>query len=100
VQHEWFQRAVAGNEKYLAFFTTRPGRVKTGEVVLENGDVLCRYKDPDGTVTERLCVFPDMVRTHSLSVKLPQGKGQTQIYRSFYPFQVRQSCGVGYDEAE
>lgn len=84
-EHEWFQKALAGDEKYLSYYVQRNGREKVGEWD-RNGDIVCRYRDPDGTITERVVVFPDIDRTHGLWAEI---RGRTyQFYRGFFPFQV------------
>eukprot|EP00177_Eucheuma_denticulatum_P007141 GFKZ01012978.1.p1 GENE.GFKZ01012978.1~~GFKZ01012978.1.p1 ORF type:complete len:730 (-),score=131.91 GFKZ01012978.1:614-2803(-) len=84
-EHEWFQRALRGEEKYLRYYVQRNGREKIAEWD-RDGDIVCRYRDADGTLTERVVVFPDVDRTHGLWVEI---RGNTyQFYRSFYPFQV------------
>lgn len=83
--HDWFQKALAGDEKYLAFYVQRNGREKVAEWD-RNGDIVCQYRDPDGTITERVVVFPDIDRTHGLWAEI---HGRTyQFYRGFFPFQV------------
>lgn len=95
-EHAWFRRALAGDDKYVNYYLQRNGREKIGEFD-RDGDIVCQYRDPDGTVTERVCIFPDIDRTHSLSVQVGQeadggdggGRRRTvQFYRGFYPFQV------------
>lgn len=84
-EHEWFQKALEGDEKYIAYYVQRNGREKIGEWD-RDGDIVCRYRDPDGTITERVVVFPDVDRTHGLWVEI---NGKTyQFYRGFFPFQV------------
>lgn len=84
-EHPWFQRALAGEDKYLGYYLQTPGREKIAEYD-RDGDIICRYRDNDGTITERVVVFPDIDRTHGLWVEI---NGKTyQFYRSFYPFQV------------
>lgn len=84
-EHDWFQRALAGDEKYIAYYVQRNGREKISEWD-RDGDIVCRYRDPDGTITDRVVVFPDIDRTHGLWVEI---NGKTyQFYRSFSPFQV------------
>ncbi|EME31391.1 maltose alpha-D-glucosyltransferase [Galdieria sulphuraria] len=86
VEHSWFRRARRGDKRYLDYYLIRNGRKKIGEVE-RNGDIICRYEDPDKTISERVCIFPDVDRTHGLLVT--QNKDTVvQFYRSFYPFQV------------
>lgn len=84
-KHEWFQRALKGEAKYLAYYIQRNGREKIAEWETD-GNIICRYCDPDGTITERSVVFPDIDRTHGLWVEI-DGK-MYQFYRTFFPFQV------------
>jgi maltose alpha-D-glucosyltransferase / alpha-amylase len=84
-EHKWFQAALTGQEKYIAYYVQRNGREKIEEWD-RDGDVICRYRDPDGTISERVCIFPDLDRTHGLWAEI---NGKTyQFYREFYPFQV------------
>lgn len=84
-EHHWFQQALEGSEHYLAYYVQRNGREKIDEFD-RSGDIVCRYRDPDGTITERVVVFPDIDRTHGLWAEI---NGKTyQFYRSFLPFQV------------
>lgn len=84
-EHAWFQQAVAGDERYIRYYVQRNGREKIDEWD-RDGDVVCQYRDPDGTLTERTVVFPDVDRTHGLWVEI---NGKTfQFYRTFFPFQV------------
>jgi maltose alpha-D-glucosyltransferase / alpha-amylase len=84
-EHPWFQAALAGDDRYIAYYVQRNGREKIAEFD-RDGDIVCRYRDPDGAVTERVCVFPDIDRTHGLWAEI---SGKTyQFYREFYPFQV------------
>lgn len=84
-EHRWFQAALQGDDTFISYYVQRNGREKIAEYD-RDGDIVCRYRDPDGTITERVCVFPDVDRTHGLWVEI---SGKTyQFYREFYPFQV------------
>lgn len=84
-EHAWFQAALNGDERYLDYYVQRNGREKIAEWD-RDGDIICQYRDPDGSVSERVVVFPDIDRTHGLWVEI---NGKTyQFYRTFYPFQV------------
>lgn len=84
-EHAWFQEAIRGDPRYLHYYLQRNGREKVAEWD-RDGDIICRYRDVDGTITERVVIFPDIDRTHGLWVEI---HGRTyQFYRSFYPFQV------------
>jgi maltose alpha-D-glucosyltransferase / alpha-amylase len=84
-EHPWFQAALGGDEEKLGYYLQRNGREKVAEYD-RDGDIVCRYRDPDGTITERVCVFPDVDRTHGLWAEV--GGKTYQFYREFYPFQV------------
>eukprot|EP00871_Galdieria_phlegrea_P001133 jgi/Galph1/201/GphlegSOOS_G4997.1 len=84
-EHSWFRKARQNKKKYIEYYLKRNGRKKIGEYE-RDGDIICQYQDPDQTISERICIFPDVDRTHGLLVTT---KDQTiQFYRSFYPFQV------------
>jgi len=90
VEHRWFRRARKGDKRYIDYYLLRNGRKKIGEVE-RNGNVICRYEDPDKTISERICIFPDVDRTHGLLVTTNADTDNPtvlQFYRSFYPFQV------------
>jgi hypothetical protein len=57
VQHEWFTRACSGEKKYMGYFLDVTGTKKIHEED-RNGDIISIYKDADGTVSERICIFP------------------------------------------
>jgi maltose alpha-D-glucosyltransferase/alpha-amylase len=96
--HEWFQRALRGEPHYLSYYLRRDGREKIAEFE-RDGEVFCRYRDPNGTITERVCLFPDIDRTHGLWVPI-EAKAEdvglnnnasrpiVQFYRTFLPFQA------------
>lgn len=86
IRHPWFQNAITtGQSRYLDYYVQRNGREKIAEVD-RNGDIVCTYRDPDGTITDRIVVFPAIDRTHGLWVKI--GGYTHQFYRTFHPFQV------------
>ncbi len=85
VKHKWFQAALKGDAEKLDYYLRRDGRKKVGERD-ENGDIVCRYQDPDGTITERVLIFPDVDREHGEVFEI--GGKQVNIYQEFYPFQL------------
>ncbi|KAF6000613.1 hypothetical protein F1559_002799 [Cyanidiococcus yangmingshanensis] len=96
--HEWFQRALRGEPRFLGYYLRRDGREKIAEFE-RDGEVFCRYRDPDGTITERVCLFPDIDRTHGLWAQVqkdergaaPEKSSAQQVvqfYRTFLPFQA------------
>lgn len=85
VQHEWFQRALAGDERYLKYYLL----VDDWKWVREenrNGDFWVTYRDAAGNEMERVLIFPDVCRVHWLDVEVNGRKHK--VYREFYPFQV------------
>lgn len=85
-QHEWFQNAIDANPKYLHYYVQRNGREKIAEWDNDNGQVICQYRDINGQLTERICHFPEIDRTHGLWVEI--SAMTYQFYRSFHPFQL------------
>jgi maltose alpha-D-glucosyltransferase/alpha-amylase len=85
VEHPWFQALKKGDPVKSRFYLQVNGREKIGEKDV-NGDIVSRYRDPDGTETELVNIFPDVDRSHHLEVE--SGAGKVQVYREFYPFQV------------
>lgn len=84
-EHPWFQSALSGDHKYLAYYLQRNGREKIAEWD-DQGEIVCRYRDADGTITDRIVAYPHVDRTHGLWVEI---HGKTyQFYRSGFPFQV------------
>lgn len=84
-EHIWFQRAVDGDSRYLRYYVLRNGREKIAEYERE-GEIICTYRDSDGTTTERAVMVPDVDRTHGLWVEI---NGETyQFYRTFFPHEV------------
>lgn len=84
-EHDWFQRAVNGESKYLRYYVLRNGREKIAEYQ-RDGEIICQYRDPDGTTTERKVMIPDIDRTHGLWVEI--NRETYQFYRTFHPHQV------------
>ncbi|CAN8066721.1 unnamed protein product, partial [Agarophyton chilense] len=68
-EHEWFKRALRGEERYINYYVQRNGREKIGEMD-RDGEIVCRYRDADGTISEHVVMFPDVDRTHGLWVEI------------------------------
>jgi len=85
VRHPWFRAALAGDRRKLAYYLRRDGRVKLGERE-RGGDLVAIYRDPDGTLSERVLIFPDVDRCHEARFEI-DGQ-QVQLYREFYPFEL------------
>ncbi|MFZ9889956.1 MAG: alpha-amylase family glycosyl hydrolase, partial [Myxococcota bacterium] len=86
VKHHWFQEALAGDEEKLNYYLRRDGRERVG-LEDRNGDLVAIYKDPDGTITERTLIFPDVDQEHGERFRLKDGR-EVNIYQEFYPFQL------------
>lgn len=84
-EHVWFQHAVDGDSKHLRYYVLRNGREKIAEIE-QDGDVVCHYRDSDGTTTQRTAMVPDVDRTHGLWVEI--NGGTYQFYRTFFPHEV------------
>lgn len=85
VKHEWFQAALEGDGAKLDYYLRRDGREKIREYE-RDGDIVAVYRDPDGTLTERVLIFPDVSREHGEVFEI--GGKKVNIYREFYPFQL------------
>jgi len=82
-QHEWFQKAIAGDEYYQQFFYTlseRPPHIKTFE---ENGTTYARYS-VNGVPHDLRVIFPDQTG------EIPHWVEHNDIwyFHTFYPQQI------------
>lgn len=84
-EHPWFQMALDGCAQHLEYYVQVNGREKIDESV-RGDELFCIYRDPDGRLSELVCNFPNVDRTHGLWTTI---HGKTyQFFRSLYPFQV------------
>jgi len=75
-EHEWYKRAISGDEYYQKYFLTTD-TMPSSKVVIINGETCVEY---DGSYS-RVLAFPDVTKTHWY---YENGK---YYYSSFYPFQ-------------
>jgi len=85
IEHEWFQKAKEGDEKYLKYYLL----VDDWKWIKEedrSGDIWVTYKDSKDNEMERILIFPDVSKSHLYEFN---AKGTTRkAYYSFYPFQL------------
>ena len=85
-EHEWFKDIQNGDLNKLNYFVVRekmPEYTKYKDAKL--GHVV-EYKEPNGKVSKRRLIFPEITDNHYRKVKL-QGKDY-YFYHTFYPFQL------------
>lgn len=85
IEHDWFKKALAGEEEYLDYYLKVDSWKKIGEYV-QGGDVRAKYVDDEGNFMERTLIFPDVTRKHYIEIEANNKKHK--IYSEFYPFQV------------
>jgi maltose alpha-D-glucosyltransferase/alpha-amylase len=85
VEHPWLQAAINGDDEKLAYYL--PGIGEQLRIDDRNGDLFGVYRSPDGTITERILIFPEVDRFHGEEFKRADGTKVT-ISNTFYPFQL------------
>lgn len=96
VEHEWFQKALAGESQYYDYFLKCPADWLDLDVSKllkdEAGDLFLYLPEKDelgGNVTsKRILIFPDVDQTLWLAQKVGKLDKEVPFYREFYPFQV------------
>ncbi len=85
-QHEWFKELQNGDLSKLNYFVVteqEPERIVYKD---EKLGYVAEYKEPDGKISKRRLIFPDITDTHYRKVNI-QGKDYF-FYHTFYPFQL------------
>jgi maltose alpha-D-glucosyltransferase/alpha-amylase len=83
-EHEWFQKAVSGDEKYQDFFIWKKDKPKFIKKFQKDGKTWARY-EVRGKTQDIFLIFPEQVG------KIPhwyQGKDGYWYYHTFYPHQI------------
>jgi len=96
VEHEWFQRALAGDPQYYDYFLKCPAhwaQLSLSEIIKDEAGDLYLYlpeKDELGNpvISRRILIFPDVDQTLWLKKKVAGLDKEVLFYREFYPFQV------------
>ncbi|MEM6377576.1 MAG: alpha-amylase family glycosyl hydrolase [Bacteroidota bacterium] len=96
VEHDWFQRALAGEAQYYDYFLKCPsswGDLDVSELLVdEAGDLFLNLPEKDElgeqVTSKRILIFPDVDQTLWLKQKVEKLDKVVLFYREFYPFQV------------
>ncbi len=85
-EHQWFKEALAGDLEKLDYFIVRKDMPEYKTYVDEKIGHVAEYKEPDGKITKRRLIFPEISDNHYRKVTI---KGQDYyLYHTFYPFQL------------
>lgn len=85
-QHEWFQDILKGDLTKLDYFVVRDKMPEYTKYVDEKAGTIVEYKEPDGKISKRRLIFPDITENHYREVNI-NGKNY-YFYHTFYPFQL------------
>lgn len=85
-QHEWFQDILKGDLTKLDYFVVREKMPEYTKYVDEEAGTIVEYKEPDGKISKRRLIFPDITENHYREVNV-KGK-KYYFYHTFYPFQL------------
>ena len=85
-QHEWFQSALKGDLDKLNYFIVREDMPEYTKYVDKKKGTIVEYKEPDGKISKRRLIFPDITENHYRKVTI-NGKDY-YVYHTFYPFQL------------
>jgi len=84
-QHKWFQDALSGDLTKLNYFIVREDMPEYKKYNDEKLGTVIEYKEPDGKISKRRLIFPEISETHYRKVNI-KGKDY-YVYHTFYPFQ-------------
>lgn len=84
-QHEWFQSALKGDLEKLNYFIVREDMPEYKKYVDKKRGTIVEYKEPDGKVSKRRLIFPDITENHYR--KITVNNKDYYVYHTFYPFQ-------------
>lgn len=85
-QHEWFQQALKGDIDKLNYFIVREDMPEYTKYDDENLGTVVEYKEPDGNITKRRLIFPEITENNYRKVTI--NDKDYYIYHTFYPFQL------------
>lgn len=85
-QHEWFQDILKGDLSKLDYFVVREQMPEYTKYVDEKAGTIIEYKEPDGKISKRRLIFPEITENHWRGVNV-NGK-EFYFYHTFYPFQL------------
>ena len=85
-QHEWFQDILKGDLTKLDYFVVRDKMPEYTKYVDEKAGTIVEYNEPDGKVSKRRLIFPDITENHYREVNI--NSKNYYFYHTFYPFQL------------
>lgn len=85
-QHEWFQDILKGDLSKLDYFVVKDKMPEFTKYVDETIGTIVEYKEPDGQISKRRLIFPEITENHYREVNI-KGKNY-YFYHTFYPFQL------------
>ena len=85
-QHEWFQDILKGDLSKLDYFVVKEEMPEYTKYIDDKVGTIVEYKEPDGKISKRRLIFPDITENHYREVNI---KGRNYyFYHTFYPFQL------------
>ena len=84
-QHEWFQELLAGDISRADYFIVREEMPEYIKYVDEKIGTVVEYKEPDGKISKRRLMFPEITENNWREITV-NGK-KLYVYHTFYPFQ-------------
>lgn len=85
-QHEWFQQIQKGDLDKLNYFVVREDMPEYTKYVDNKLGTVVEYKEPNGLVSKRRLIFPDITDSHYRKETI--GGKDYYFYHTFYPFQL------------
>lgn len=85
-QHEWFQDLLKGDLSKLNYFVVKNKMPKYKKYVDETIGTVVEYEEPDGRISKRRLIFPEITENHWREVNI--GGANYYFYHTFYPFQL------------
>lgn len=85
-QHAWFQAALKGDEDKIDYFVVSQTEPKFKKYNDPTRGIVLDYEEPNGKVSSRSLVFPDISSTHYREETI-NGK-KYYFYHTFYPIQM------------
>lgn len=85
-EHEWFKDIQKGDLTKLDYFVVKDEMPEYTKYVDEVAGTIIEYKEPDGKISKRRLIFPEITENHWREVNI-SGKNY-YFYHTFYPFQL------------
>ncbi len=85
-EHTWFKQAMAGDLEKLDYFVVREQLPEYTKYKDEKLGHVVEYKEPNGKVSKRRLIFPEITDNHYRKVTIKDK--DYYFYHTFYPFQL------------